>query len=118
MPAETISKERLNYWLFQPAKYEVKNMDIDVHNAAAWYFSIINALAIVVYGWDKLCAIRKWWCVPELALLGIATIGGSVGALVAMQLFHHKTLHLKFKYGVPLILALQIAGLIYLHMVR
>lgn len=35
-----------------------------------------------------------------------------------MKLFHHKTLHLKFKYGVPLILALQVAGLVYLHMPR
>lgn len=55
---------------------------------------------------------------PELTLLGLAAIGGSVGALVAMKLFHHKTLHLKFKYGVPLILALQVAGLVYLHMPR
>lgn len=75
-------------------------------------------MAIAAYGWDKLCAIRKWWRVPELTLLGIAAIGGSVGALVAMKLFHHKTLHLKFKYGVPLILLLQVAGLIYLHMPR
>ena len=51
-------------------------------------------------------------------LLGLAAIGGSVGALVVMKLFHHKTLHLKFKYGVPLILALQVAGLVYLHMPR
>lgn len=90
-------------------------MEIDVHNAAAWYLAIINALTIAVYGWDKLCAIRKWWRVPEIALLGAAAIGGSVGALVAMKLFHHKTLHLKFKYGVPFIMALQAAGLIYLH---
>ncbi|MGN0951336.1 MAG: DUF1294 domain-containing protein [Mitsuokella sp.] len=90
-------------------------MEIDVHSAAAWYFAIINAVTIAVYGWDKLCAIRKWWRVPELALLGTAAIGGSIGALVAMKLFHHKTLHLKFKYGVPFIMALQAAGLIYLH---
>ena len=56
--------------------------------------------------------------VPELTLLGLAAIGGSVGVLMAMKLFHHKTLHLKFKYGVPLILLLQVAGLIYLHMPR
>ncbi|WP_432648256.1 DUF1294 domain-containing protein [Mitsuokella sp.] len=93
-------------------------MEIDVHNAAAWYFAIINAVTIAVYGWDKLCAIRKWWRVPELVLLGMAAIGGSVGALVAMKMFHHKTLHLKFKYGVPFILILQTAGLIYLHIAR
>lgn len=93
-------------------------MGLDLHEAAAWYLAIINAVAIAAYGWDKLCAIRKWWRVPELTLLGIAAIGGSIGALVAMKLFHHKTLHLKFKYGVPLILALQVAGLVYLHMPR
>ena len=91
-------------------------MGLDLHEATAWYLAIINAVAIAAYGWDKLCAIRKWWRVPELTLLGLAAIGGSVGALVAMKLFHHKTLHLKFKYGVPLILALQVAGLVYLHM--
>lgn len=93
-------------------------MGLDLHEAAAWYLAIINAVAIAAYGWDKLCAIRKWWRVPELTLLGLAAIGGSVGALVAMKLFHHKTLHLKFKYGVLLILALQVAGLVYLHMPR
>ena len=93
-------------------------MEINIHDTAMWYFAIINAVAIAAYGWDKLCAIRKWWRVPELTLLGLAAIGGSVGALVAMKLFHHKTLHLKFKYGVPLILALQVAGLAYLHMPR
>lgn len=93
-------------------------MGLDLHEATAWYLAIINAVAIAAYGWDKLCAIRKCWRVPELTLLGLAAIGGSVGALVAMKLFHHKTLHLKFKYGVPLILALQVAGLVYLHMPR
>lgn len=93
-------------------------MGLDLHEAAAWYLAIINAVAIAAYGWDKLCAIRKWWRVPELTLLGIAAIGGSIGALVAMKLFHHKTLHLKFKYGVPLILALQVAGLVYLYLMR
>lgn len=89
-----------------------------MHDVAAWYFVIINALTITIYGWDKLCAIRKWWRVSEIALLGAAVIGGSVGALMAMKLFHHKTLHLKFKYGVPLILTLQVIGIIYLHITR
>ena len=91
-------------------------MEIDWHSVAAWYFAIINVVALIIYGWDKLGAIRKWWRVPEMTLLLIATMGGSVGALAAMRLFHHKTLHLKFKYGVPLIMALQIGGLVYLHL--
>jgi uncharacterized membrane protein YsdA (DUF1294 family) len=53
--------------------------------------------------------------VPEITLLGIAIIGGSIGALLGMRIFHHKTLHLKFKYGVPVILMLQVAGLVWLH---
>ena len=91
-------------------------MEIDWHSVAAWYFAIINVVALIIYGWDKLCAIRKWWRGPELTLLLIAAMGGSAGALAAMRLFHHKTLHLKFKYGVPLIMALQIGGLVYLHL--
>lgn len=89
-------------------------MEIQGHNVAMWYFAIINCLAVAVYGWDKLCAIRKWWRVPEMTLLAIALLGGSIGAIAAMRLFRHKTLHLKFKYGVPFILALQVAGLVVL----
>ena len=88
-------------------------MEISGHNIAMWYFAIINIVAISVYGWDKLCAIRKWWRVPEMTLLA-----GSIGAIVAMRLFRHKTLHLKFKYGLPFILILQIAGLVYLHLLK
>lgn len=77
------------------------------------YFVIINIVAIVMYGWDKYCAKKNKWRVPELTLLMLAIMGGSIGALAAMKLFHHKTLHLKFKYGVPLILILQIFLLIY-----
>ena len=90
-------------------------MEIQGHNVAAWYFAIINLMSVIVYGWDKLCAIHKWWRVPEMTLLAIALLGGSVGAIAAMRLFRHKTLHLKFKYGVPLIMVLQIVGLVYLH---
>ena len=79
-----------------------------------WYLGIINVIAIAVYGWDKLCAIQDRWRVPEKTLLAIAVIGGSLGALFAMSLFHHKTLHLKFKYGVPVILLLQIALAVYI----
>lgn len=90
-------------------------MEIQGHNVIAWYFAIINIAALVVYGWDKLCAMRDWWRVPELTLLLLALAGGSVGALLAMQLFRHKTLHWKFKLGVPLILILQIAAVVYWH---
>ena len=84
----------------------------------AWYFAITNLVAILTYGWDKLCAKRHAWRVPEVTLLAFAAVGGSIGALAAMRFFRHKTLHLKFKYGVPFLLILQIAGLIYLHLPR
>ena len=72
-------------------------MEIQGHNIAAWYFASINIVAIAVYGWDKLCAIRKRWRVPEMTLFVIAAVGGSIGAIVAMSLFRHKTQHLNFK---------------------
>ena len=78
-------------------------------------FAVINLVAFLTYGWDKLCAKRHAWRVPEMTLLAFAAVGGSIGALVAMRIFRHKTFHLKFKYGVPLILVLQIAGLVYLY---
>jgi len=77
------------------------------------YFAILNIITIAVYGWDKYCAKHHKWRTPESTLLLFAVLGGSIGALLAMKLFHHKTLHLKFKYGVPLILVLQIVGLVY-----
>lgn len=88
---------------------------MDLHEIVLQYLAIINVIAIVVYGWDKLCAIQHRWRVPEKTLLAIAVVGGSLGALFAMSLFHHKTLHLKFKYGVPVILILHVAGLVWLH---
>ena len=97
-------------------------MGLDLHEATAWYLAIINAVAIAAYGWDKLCAIRKWWRVPELMLLGLAAIGGSVGALLGMRVWHHKTLHRSFRFGIPAILILQIvipAGLyLYWNVIR
>ena len=80
------------------------------------YFAAVNLVALIIYGWDKFCAKRHRWRVPEATLLMLAVIGGSIGAMAAMWLFRHKTLHLKFKYGVPFIFLLQIAGLVYLHL--
>lgn len=88
------------------------------HTAIAVYIAVINLVAFVVHGWDKLCAKKHWWRVPELTLLAFATFGDSIGAMAAMWFFRHKTLHMKFKYGVPFILILQITGLVYLHLPR
>lgn len=72
------------------------------------YLLIINAVAFLLMHIDKQRAIKKAWRIPEATLLGIAAIGGSLGALIAMRLFRHKTLHLKFSVGLPLLLSLHI----------
>ena len=88
----------------------------DIHKISAVYLLVVNIAAFAVYGWDKMCAKRGMWRVPEKILLLLAFLGGSVGAMVGMAIFRHKTLHLKFRYGVPLILILQLIGLIYVHL--
>ena len=88
----------------------------DIHKISAVYLLVVNIAAFAVYGWYKMCAKRGMWRVPEKILLLLAFLGGSVGAMVGMAIFRHKTLHLKFRYGVPLILILQLIGLIYLHL--
>lgn len=73
-----------------------------------YYLLGVNILTFLVYGIDKSKAKQKAWRISECTLLMLAVIGGSVGALFAMRLFHHKTLHKKFRYGVPLIMAQQV----------
>ena len=74
---------------------------------------MINVLAFAVYGVDKWKARQGRWRVPEATLLGLAALGGSVGAWVAMQLFRHKTKKNKFRYGVPIMFVLQLAAVLY-----
>jgi len=69
----------------------------------------VNLLTFIAYGIDKRKARRKKWRIPESTLILLAIFGGSPAALLAMHLFHHKTLHNKFRYGIPLILLLQVA---------
>ena len=90
-------------------------MTDDMHRISTVYLLVINLATLGIYGWDKLCAKLHRWRVPEIILLLLALLGGSVGAMTAMAFFRHKTLHLKFRYGVPLILIVQVAGLFYLH---
>ena len=86
------------------------------HTSIMYCVVMVNVATLAVYGWDKFRAVRRRRRVPEWILLCLAGAGGSLGALFAMRLFRHKTLHLKFKVGVPLVLLLQMAGLLYLHM--
>jgi uncharacterized membrane protein YsdA (DUF1294 family) len=79
------------------------------------YLVIINIIAFIVYGIDKLKAKRGKWRITEATLLLLAIIGGSIGAWCGVKVWHHKTLHKKFRYGIPLIIALQTAMVLYLY---
>lgn len=79
----------------------------------ALWLVLINVITFFVFGADKLQARRKEKKesvrrVPEKTLFLLSALGGSVGALLGMRVFRHKTLHRAFRFGVPLILALQI----------
>ncbi len=78
-------------------------------NALLYYLIVINILTFAVYGIDKWKARQGSWRISEATLLMLAVIGGTIGALLGMQVWRHKTMHLKFKYGLPLILLAQIA---------
>ena len=85
------------------------NMEIFIY-----YFLAINVVTFFVYGIDKVKAKKGLWRIPEATLLMLAVIGGSIGAWLGMMVWRHKTKHLKFKIGVPVILITQIALLIYI----
>lgn len=78
------------------------------------YLLIVNALACLLMLIDKIKAKKKAWRIPEATLMGVAAIGGSLGGLVGMQLFRHKTQHPKFSVGIPVLLALHILLLVWL----
>ena len=79
------------------------------------YLLIINAVAFFLMLADKQKARKNRWRIPEATLIGVAAIGGSIGALWGMYAFRHKTKHPKFTIGIPFILALQIVLAILLY---
>lgn len=78
------------------------------------YLLLVNVIAFVMYGIDKRRAKKDAWRIPEARLLLVAAAGGSVGAWLGMKVWRHKTLHKKFRYGVPAIFLLQVALALYL----
>ena len=86
---------------------------LDITQTIVYFLIGINVLTFFVYGIDKWKARKSRWRIPEATLLLWAVFGGSIGALLGMKLWHHKTQHKKFKYGLPLILIAQIV-LLYL----
>ena len=87
-----------------------------LHSYLAYYLLAINAVTLIVYGIDKYKAKKAKWRISEATLLLLAVLGGSIGAWIGMKVWHHKTMHKKFKYGIPDILLIQIALMAYLHM--
>ena len=77
------------------------------------YLLIVNAVAFLLMLIDKIKARKNLWRIKESTLMLWAAIGGSIGALAGMYTFRHKTLHRKFTIGIPLILAAQIAAVVY-----
>ena len=79
------------------------------------WLAVINLVTFAVYGIDKAKAKRGAWRVPEKTLFLLPLLGGSLGALLGMKLFHHKTKHWYFVWGIPLILLAQIALAVWLY---
>ena len=86
-----------------------------MHQYSMYYLFAINIVSFFLYGIDKYKAKKNKWRISEATLLMMAVIGGSIGAWVGMRLWHHKTMHKKFKYGIPIIIILQISLVVYLH---
>ena len=83
------------------------------------YLLLINAAGFALMLTDKRKAIKGHWRIPERTLLTCAMLGGSIGCLAGMHLVRHKTRHMKFTLGIPVILAIQLIGyiLLYTHLI-
>ncbi len=79
------------------------------------WLAAVNLVTFAVYGIDKAKAKRGAWRVPERTLFLLPLLGGSLGALLGMKVFHHKTKHWYFVWGIPLILLAQIALAVWLY---
>lgn len=73
------------------------------------YLIIVNVISLLLMHRDKQLAIQHRRRIPEITLVGLAVMGGSLGILAGMYIFRHKTRHLRFKAGIPLIISLQLA---------
>jgi uncharacterized membrane protein YsdA (DUF1294 family) len=87
--------------------------DINLLHIVLIYLVIINVVSFFIYGFDKWKAKKSKMRIRETALLGLAVLGGSIGAWLGMKVWHHKTLHKKFRFGVPAIIIIQLALIVY-----
>ena len=79
------------------------------------WLAVINLLTFIVYGADKRRARKGKWRVPEKTLFLLPLLGGSIGALLGMRVFHHKTKHWYFVWGIPAILLAQVALAVWIY---
>ena len=84
-------------------------------NIILYYLLAVNIATFFLYGIDKYKAKKGRWRISEATLLLMAVVGGSIGAWAGMRLWHHKTMHKKFKYGIPIIIILQVTIAVYLQ---
>lgn len=85
-----------------------KDKTMTVYGVVTLYLAVMNLTGFAMMGIDKRKAVRRLWRIPESTLFVIAIIGGSIGSIIGMRVFHHKTRHWYFVLGMPLILILQI----------
>lgn len=77
------------------------------------YMVVVSVVGFLAMGIDKTKAKADAWRISEKTLLGIAFLGGSAGVWLGMEVFRHKTKHLQFKYGVPVIFLLEFIAVCY-----
>lgn len=80
----------------------------------ASYLALMNLTGFAMMGIDKRKAVKKLWRIPEYTFFVVALIGGSIGTILGMRIFHHKTRHWYFAYGLPVILLLQVALIVFI----
>lgn len=87
----------------------------EMTNIILYYLLAVNIATFLLYGIDKYKAKKGKRRISEATLLTMAAIGGSIGAWAGMRLWHHKTMHKKFKHGIPVIMIMQVCLVVYLH---
>ena len=87
---------------------------MDVITLLSSYFIAINCIGFALMGIDKYKAKKRAFRIPEATLFIVAIIGGSIGSIIGMYAFRHKTRHRSFVYGMPFILIVQIALAVFI----